>query len=82
MVFLADIIKKFHFWETDHSFQEYKLPYTQMKKIRDVARLNNLTGNKSTSIYAVCNATRKILTAVKICSIENLSTTRELMHQK
>ena len=53
-----------------------------MKKIRDVARLNNLTGNKSTSIYVVCNAARKILIAAKICSIENLSTTRELMHQK
>jgi len=32
-----------------------------MKKISDVARLNNLTGNKSTSIYAVYNAARKIL---------------------
>ena len=61
MVFLADIIKKFHFWETDHSFQEYKLPYIQMKKIRDVARLNNLTENKSTSIYIVYNPVRKNL---------------------
>jgi|APAga8741243855_1050100.scaffolds.fasta_scaffold02149_2 hypothetical protein len=32
-----------------------------MKKIRDVARLNNLTGNKSTSIYVVYKAARKIL---------------------
>ncbi len=46
MVFLADIIKKFHFWKANHSFKEYKLPYTQMEKICDIALLNNLIGNK------------------------------------